>query len=143
MVSCLQQFHTIIGCCLACLLLNSIPQLILMYEQNILYTLNESSSSQWPINKELPNIQFNFYQNHYRFIWIWPTRQQLLRQLTSTLNLRDMFPDYPRMPDKIATNLRAIDQYVHVTSSTNTQPSDKQYFFRISLNDKTILIYTR
>ncbi|CAF3464402.1 unnamed protein product [Rotaria socialis] len=65
------------------------------------------------------------------------------RQLTSTLNLRDMFPDYPRMPDQIAINLRAIDQYVHVTSSTNTQPSDKQYFFRISLNDKTILIYTR
>ncbi|CAF4589675.1 unnamed protein product [Rotaria magnacalcarata] len=129
---------------------NSVPQLLLMYEQNILYTLNVSSSLQWSINKELSNIQLDFLSKSLSFhmdvanattIAVADNQMNVFfynlynRQLTSTLNLRDKFPDYPRMSDQIASNLRANDQYVYVTSSTNTQPSDKQYLFRISLND--------
>ncbi|CAF4511808.1 unnamed protein product, partial [Rotaria sp. Silwood2] len=57
------------------------------------------------------------------------------RQLSTTLNLRNMFPDYPRMSEQIANNLRANDQYLYVTSSINVEPFDKQYLFRICLND--------
>ncbi|CAF1336390.1 unnamed protein product [Rotaria sordida] len=57
------------------------------------------------------------------------------QQLSTTLNLRKMFPDYPRMSEQIASNLRANDQYVYVTSSTNVEPFDQQYLFRIRLND--------
>ncbi|CAF1336351.1 unnamed protein product [Rotaria sordida] len=57
------------------------------------------------------------------------------QQLSTTLNLRKMFPDHPRMSEQIASNLRANDQYVYVTSSTNIEPFDQQYLFRIRLND--------
>jgi hypothetical protein len=129
---------------------DNIPQLLLMYEQNILYTLNVSSPLQWIINKQLSNIQLEFLSKSLSFhmdvidattIAIVDNQMNVFfynlynRQLSSTLNLRDMFPDYPRMSDQIANNLRANDQYVYVTSSTNSQPFDQQYLFRICLND--------
>lgn len=126
------------------------PQLLLMYEQNILYTLNVSSSLQWIINKQLSNIQLEFLSKSLSFhmnvinatmIAVADDQMNVFfynlynRQLSSTLNLRKMFPDYPRMSDQIANNLEANDQYVYVTSSTNSQPNDQQYLFRIGLND--------
>ncbi|CAF1440081.1 unnamed protein product [Rotaria sp. Silwood1] len=57
------------------------------------------------------------------------------QQLSTTLNLRKMFPDYPCMSEQIASNLRANDQYAYVTSSTNIEPFDQQYLFRIHFND--------
>ena len=129
---------------------NDVPQLLLMYEQNILYTLNVSSSSEWIVNKQLSDIQLEFLSKSLSFhmdvinattIAIVDDQMNVFfynlynRQLSSTLNLRDMFPDYPRMSDQIANNLRANDQYIYVTSSTNSQPSDEQYLFRICLND--------
>lgn len=121
-----------------------------MYEQNILYTLNVSSPTQWIINKQLSNIQLEFLSKSLSFhmdvintttIAIADNQMNVFfynlynRQLSSTLNLRDMFPDYPRMSDQIANNLRANGQYVYVASSTNAQRSDQQYLFRICLND--------
>ena len=41
------------------------------------------------------------------------------------------------MSDEIASQLRANDRYVYLSSSTNVQPFDQQYFFRISLYDTT------
>jgi hypothetical protein len=44
-----------------------IPQLLLMYEQNILYMLNVSSPSQWIINKQRSNIQLEFLSKSLPF----------------------------------------------------------------------------
>jgi len=128
------------------------PQLILLYEQYILFTLNVSSSSEWIINKEFSNIQLEFLSKSLSFhldvvnsttIAVADDKMNIFiynlysRQLTSTFNLREMFPDYPRMSDQIANNLCANEQYIYVTSSTNSEPYDKQYLFRIRLNDTT------
>lgn len=129
---------------------DSTPQLLLMYEKNILFTLNVSSSSQWSIIQQLSSIQLEFLSKSLSFhmdivnattiavadndmnVFIYNLYK---RQLTSKLNLRERFPDYPRMADEIANNLIANNHYVYVTSSTNAEPYDKQYLFRISLND--------
>ncbi|CAF3740958.1 unnamed protein product [Rotaria sp. Silwood1] len=130
--------------------LDETPQLLLMYDKNILYTLNVSSSSQWIINTQLSNIRLDFLSKSLSFhmdvvnastisvaddqmnVFIYNLYE---RQLSTTLNLRKMFPDYPRMSEQIANNLRANDQYVYITSSTNVEPFDQQYLFRICLND--------
>jgi hypothetical protein len=48
--------------------------------------------------------------------------------------LRKLFPDYPRISEQIPNNLCANEEYFYVTSSTNTEPNDQQYLFRIYLN---------
>ncbi|CAF2744857.1 unnamed protein product [Rotaria sp. Silwood2] len=121
-----------------------------MYDENILYTLNVSCSSQWIINTQLSNIQLEFLSKSLSFhmdvvnastIAVADDQMNVFvynlygQQLSTTLNLRQMFPDYPRMSEQIASNLRANDHYVYVTSSTNVEPFDQQYLFRIRLND--------
>ena len=124
-------------------------QLLLLYKDYIVYSLNISSPSDWTINKKLSDITLDFLSKSLSFhmdvinsttiavaddqmnIYIYNLYNQ---QLTLTFNLRELFPDYPLISNQIPNNLCANEEYFYVTSSTNTEPNDKQYLFRIYLN---------
>jgi hypothetical protein len=126
------------------------PELLLLFNDNIIYSLDISSSSTWKINKKLSNISLDFLSKAISFhldvvnsttIAVADNQMNIFiynlynRQLTLTFNLRQLFPDYPRMSEEIPNNLVANEEFIYVTSSTNVEPYDKQYLFRIPLND--------
>ncbi|CAF1093693.1 unnamed protein product [Adineta steineri] len=126
------------------------PQLFFLCEKYIVYTLNISSSTKWNINKQLSKISLDFLIKSISFhldtinsttiavidektnIYIYNLYN---KQLTLTFNLRQLFPDYPRMSEQIPNNLRANEEFIYITSSTNVEPYDQQYLFRIDLNN--------
>jgi hypothetical protein len=126
------------------------PQLIILYEHYVMFSLDISSSTDWEINRNLSEIILDFLSKSRSLhldiinsttiaitddemnIFIYNIYNQ---QITLTFNLRQLFPDYPRILDQIPNNLCASEEFIYITSSTNTQPNDQQYLFRIYLNN--------
>ncbi|CAF1087447.1 unnamed protein product [Didymodactylos carnosus] len=126
------------------------PQLLLLFDEFILYTINISSSIEWTVNQKLSNIQLEFLVRSLSFhlnvvnsttiacvdnqmtIFVLNLYSNIL---TLQFDLRSVYPDYPRMNDEIPNNLVANPEYLYVNTSTNVEPFDQQYLFRIALNN--------
>ncbi|CAF1365191.1 unnamed protein product [Adineta ricciae] len=123
-------------------------QLFFLFDGYVAYTLNISSSTSWEINKYLSEISLDFLSKALSFhldtinstsIAVIDDETNLFiynlytRRVTLEFNLRQLFPDYPKMLEQIPNNLCADEEYIYVTSSTNTEPWDQQYLFRIGL----------
>jgi hypothetical protein len=122
----------------------------MLFEHYIMFSLNVSSSSDWKINKNLSDISLDFLSKALSFhldvvnsttIAVIDNAMNVFiynlydRQVTLIFNLRQLFPDYPRILEQIPNNLCANEEFIYVTSSTNAEPYDQQYLFRIYLKN--------
>lgn len=64
------------------------------------------------------------------------------QQITLTLNLHQLFPDYPKILEDIPNNLCANEGYIYIISSTDAEPYDQQYLFRITNGNIDLLEFS-